>query len=69
LFVCCVGSEEQVRFYAAEVLSALEYLHLLGFVYRGKNLTFHNTLNFNDFLTFSLSLSPLLKITDMFDFL
>jgi serine/threonine protein kinase len=28
-------TEEVVKFYAAEVLSALEYLHMKGFVYRG----------------------------------
>lgn len=27
-------SEEQAKFYAAEVLCALEYLHLMGFIYR-----------------------------------
>lgn len=26
--------EEHARFYAAEVVAALEYLHLLGFIYR-----------------------------------
>lgn len=26
--------EEEARFYAAEVTAALEYLHLMGFVYR-----------------------------------
>jgi protein-serine/threonine kinase len=26
--------EEDARFYAAEVISALEYLHLMGFIYR-----------------------------------
>jgi hypothetical protein len=25
-----------VRFYGAEVLLALEYLHMMGFIYRGK---------------------------------
>jgi protein-serine/threonine kinase len=29
----CV-SEEDARFYAAEVTAALEYLHLMGFIYR-----------------------------------
>jgi protein-serine/threonine kinase len=29
----CVG-EEDARFYAAEVTAALEYLHLMGFIYR-----------------------------------
>lgn len=28
-------SEEHVKFYASEVLLALEYLHSLGFIYRG----------------------------------
>jgi serine/threonine protein kinase len=28
--------EDQVRFYGAEVLLALEYLHMMGFIYRGK---------------------------------
>lgn len=27
-------SEDAARFYAAEVISALEYLHLMGFIYR-----------------------------------
>lgn len=27
-------AEEDARFYAAEVTAALEYLHLLGFIYR-----------------------------------
>lgn len=27
--------ENQVRFYCAEVLIALEYLHIMGFIYRG----------------------------------
>lgn len=26
--------EEDARFYAAEVIAALEYLHLMGFIYR-----------------------------------
>ena len=29
----CVG-EDDARFYAAEVTAALEYLHLMGFIYR-----------------------------------
>ena len=29
----CV-SEDDARFYAAEVIAALEYLHLMGFIYR-----------------------------------
>lgn len=27
-------SEDDARFYAAEVVAALEYLHLMGFIYR-----------------------------------
>lgn len=27
-------AEEDARFYAAEVIAALEYLHLMGFIYR-----------------------------------
>lgn len=27
-------SEEHARFYAAEVIAALEYLHLMGYIYR-----------------------------------
>jgi protein-serine/threonine kinase len=27
-------SEEHARFYAAEVVAALEYLHLMGYIYR-----------------------------------
>ena len=30
-----VIAEHAARFYAAEVLSALEYLHMMGFIYRG----------------------------------
>jgi protein-serine/threonine kinase len=30
------ATEDQVRFYGAEVLLALEYLHMMGFIYRGK---------------------------------
>lgn len=26
--------EEDAKFYAAEVIAALEYLHLMGFIYR-----------------------------------
>lgn len=29
----CIG-EDDARFYAAEVTAALEYLHLMGFIYR-----------------------------------
>lgn len=29
----CVA-EDEARFYAAEVTAALEYLHLMGFIYR-----------------------------------
>jgi len=32
-------TEVQVRFYAAEVLMALEYLHIQGFIYRGESVT------------------------------
>ncbi|GIL96732.1 hypothetical protein Vretimale_2539 [Volvox reticuliferus] len=38
--------EEHVRFYAAEVLLALQYLHLLGYVYRDlkpENILLHHT--------------------------
>ncbi len=38
--------EEHVRFYAAEVLLALQYLHLLGYIYRDlkpENILLHHT--------------------------
>ena len=38
--------EEAVKFYAAEVLLALEYLHILGFIYRDlkpENILLHET--------------------------
>lgn len=47
-------SEEAVRFYAAEVLSALEYLHMMGFIYRDlkpENILIHESghLRLTDF--------------------
>jgi len=39
-------TEDQVRFYAAEVLLALEYLHILGFIYRDlkpENILLHES--------------------------
>jgi serine/threonine protein kinase len=34
-------NEEQVKFYASEVISVLEYLHSKGYIYRGKILLLH----------------------------
>lgn len=39
--------EDHARFYAAEVIAALEYLHLMGFIYRdlkpeSKLISFHS---------------------------
>jgi serine/threonine protein kinase len=40
--------EAHVKFYAAEVLLALQYLHLLGYIYRDlkpENILLHHTGN------------------------
>jgi serine/threonine protein kinase len=38
--------EEDAKFYAAEVIAALEYLHLMGFIYRDlKPESKHNCKN------------------------
>ncbi len=42
----CVD-EDAARFYAAEVTAALEYLHLMGFIYRDlkpESVSHHKTL-------------------------
>ena len=40
-------NEEMVRHYMAETVLALEYLHSLGIVHRGKNYeSLHNLLNY-----------------------
>ncbi len=40
--------EDQARFYAAEVLSSLEYLHLMGFIYRGILLDLQSWIQINN---------------------
>lgn len=47
--------EDGSRFYAAEVVAALEYLHLMGFIYR--DLKPESTSRF--FILFSLSFNVL----------
>lgn len=53
-------SEEDARFYAAEVTAALEYLHLMGFIYR--DLKPESTLSprraLSDFRRLLLTLAP-----------
>lgn len=43
----CVG-EEDARFYAAEVTAALEYLHLMGFIYRDLKPESKSTIGVSD---------------------
>ena len=49
-------SEEDARFYAAEVTAALEYLHLMGFIYR--DLKPESTLSQTSPLTLQDTCSP-----------
>jgi protein-serine/threonine kinase len=56
-------TEDQMRFYAAEVLLALEYLHMMGFVYRDlkpENILLHATghIRLTDFDLSKASVTP-----------
>ena len=56
-------TEEQMRFYAAEVLLALEYLHAMGFVYRDlkpENILLHESghIRLTDFDLSKASITP-----------
>ena len=58
----CVD-EDAARFYAAEVTAALEYLHLMGFIYRDlkpESMSFKVTMNSNANLCrhFAASIRP-----------
>ena len=61
-------SEEATKFYAAEVLVSLQYLHLLGFVYRDlkpENVLFRSNghIMITDFdLSFCASCQPHIKV-------
>ena len=50
--------EKSVRFYCAEVLIALEYLHIMGFIYRGFFFRSHS-------LSISSALTPFFLVTDL----
>jgi len=45
--------EEDAKFYAAEVITSLEYLHLMGFIYRDLKPESKSFLYFLDIICYS----------------